>query len=770
MINTTNQNENNNDYDAIVIGSGLGGLTTAGILSKLNKKRVLVLEKHYEPGGLTHEFKRGSYSWDVGLHYVGNMKLRLLDIIGWSFFKYLTNDRLKWNKMSDPFEKIFMPGLTLNINSSVKGYMDELIKNFPENKKEIKKYISDIHKIRLWYIFYFFSCFLYPPVSFFFKLLSKINRKKALMTTGEYMNKYITDVRLKNILSARWGNYGIPPSESAFAVHAVIEHHYYNGGVFPDGGAEKISTLFEETIEESGGKILINREVTEIILRDEEAVGVRVRNLAGHSKEITEYYAPVIISDAGVQNTFLKLLPENLGLKLQKELKNFKPHYSGVDFYLGLKNSPETLGIRGENNWIIDGNDFEIFNINSGNIFDAPKYCFLSFPSYKSRKPGGHTADIVAIFPYSAFEKWEKSSWKKRSGEYYELKERVINNIIALVDKYVPGFSSLVVYREMATPLTFRHFTSHSLGNFYGLPAVPERFKISRIEVKTPVRGLYLTGQDILCNGIAPALLSGMATASYLNGSSGILRVILKSLFYSPQKPGKKTKRASFENASTEDKAEGTLIEKKEPSGYLVELTYSFEKNLNILPGQHVKLLAAEAEWRSYSIARSDIKTLTLIIDTRPGGHGSKYAKEIKISDKSMFRLPISDLVYNDTNRRIMFIATGTGLVPFLHMMDSLKKNGIKQKITVLFGCLKDEDNYLDKFICSYEEYFELEKIVCIENPSGHSPYFRGRVTDYLKSAGLDFREFDFYICGHPNMTQDTASLLRKNGADRIFW
>ena len=61
------------NIDHVIIGSGIGGLTVATWLAKLGKK-VLVLEKHYTPGGFTHSFKRkGGFFWDVGVHYVGNV-------------------------------------------------------------------------------------------------------------------------------------------------------------------------------------------------------------------------------------------------------------------------------------------------------------------------------------------------------------------------------------------------------------------------------------------------------------------------------------------------------------------------------------------------------------------------------------------------------------------------------------------------------------------------------------------------------------------------
>jgi len=61
-------------YDAIVIGSGIGGMAAAGLLAGVAGKRVLVHEQHTEPGGQTHVFRRDGASWDVGLHYVGEME------------------------------------------------------------------------------------------------------------------------------------------------------------------------------------------------------------------------------------------------------------------------------------------------------------------------------------------------------------------------------------------------------------------------------------------------------------------------------------------------------------------------------------------------------------------------------------------------------------------------------------------------------------------------------------------------------------------------
>ncbi len=83
-------------FDAIVIGSGIGGMAAAGLLSRLLGRRVLVLERHFELGGFTHVFRRGAWEWDVGLHYVGEMGKGGM---GLALMDYLTNGRLEWVRM-----------------------------------------------------------------------------------------------------------------------------------------------------------------------------------------------------------------------------------------------------------------------------------------------------------------------------------------------------------------------------------------------------------------------------------------------------------------------------------------------------------------------------------------------------------------------------------------------------------------------------------------------------------------------------------------------
>ena len=128
-------------WDAIVIGSGIGGMTAAGLLAAVDGRRVLVLEKHTEPGGLTHVFRRDGAAWDVGLHYVGRMapgsQLR-------SLFDYLSGVGLRWNRFPDAFDRFVDPGLEFSVPSDRKRYRRRLLERFPDEAAAIRRYFRDI--------------------------------------------------------------------------------------------------------------------------------------------------------------------------------------------------------------------------------------------------------------------------------------------------------------------------------------------------------------------------------------------------------------------------------------------------------------------------------------------------------------------------------------------------------------------------------------------------------------------------------------------------
>ena len=131
------------DVDHIVIGSGIGGLTTATWLAKAGKK-VAVFERHYVPGGFTHSFKRKKgFQWDVGVHYIGNVgqngELRTL-------FDFLTDCKLEWESMGDVYDVAQIDGVTYEFKAGVEAFKKQLISYFPEEERAINAYLKLIKK------------------------------------------------------------------------------------------------------------------------------------------------------------------------------------------------------------------------------------------------------------------------------------------------------------------------------------------------------------------------------------------------------------------------------------------------------------------------------------------------------------------------------------------------------------------------------------------------------------------------------------------------
>ena len=128
-----------NHYHTIIIGSGMGALSTAAILAKQGHS-VLILERHYTPGGFTHVFKRRGYEWDVGIHYIGEMQ-REQSLIK-QLFDYISNSELKWADMGDVYDKIIIGNKSYNLVKGVENFKAQLIRYFPEEEDVINKYVN----------------------------------------------------------------------------------------------------------------------------------------------------------------------------------------------------------------------------------------------------------------------------------------------------------------------------------------------------------------------------------------------------------------------------------------------------------------------------------------------------------------------------------------------------------------------------------------------------------------------------------------------------
>ncbi|MGD1104579.1 MAG: FAD-dependent oxidoreductase [Terriglobia bacterium] len=209
----------------------------------------------------------------------------------------------------------------------------------------------------------------------------------------------------EGVLAAQWGDYGLPPAESSFAVHAIIAAHYFEGVSFPVGGASSFAAGIAPVIESAGGQIVFSAEVREILLdRAQRAVGVRMQ-------DGRELRADTVISDAGAWNTFASLLPEEAPgvAPALAELRALPPSMAHLCLYAGVKQSAEELGLTGTNLWIHPTPDHDANLARFVSDPSAPlPVLFISSPSAKDpdferRHPGRATLEVICPAPYDWF-------------------------------------------------------------------------------------------------------------------------------------------------------------------------------------------------------------------------------------------------------------------------------------------------------------------------------------------------------------------------------
>ena len=749
-------------YDVIVIGSGIGGLTSAGLLARTAGKRVLVLERHTEPGGLTHTFRRDGASWDVGVHYIGQVgpgsRAR-------TYFDYLSGGELEWNRMPDAYDRFVYPGLDLSISSDPDRYERDLVTAFPQESRAIHRYFKDVRRATAWATMGFVQGMVPRPVASFLGLVQRAGGRTATGTTKAYLDARFRSPELRGVLASQWGDYGLPPSRSAFAVHAMIVSHYLEGGWFPRGGSARIARTFEKGIERAGGAVRVAQEVTEILTENGAAIGVRVMDRRGTPIRERIYRAPVIISAVGAFNTFNRLLPTSGDIgratgPARRTLANLGTNTSAVTVFLRLREDPRSIGLSGGNIWVNRDLDHEHSQEHTVSLLEGrPHDVFVSFPSLKSGE-SPHTAELISFCDATAFQQWADHPKGDRGPEYSTLKEHVARGMLDLAESAAPGLSDLVDYMEVATPLTYEHYTAHPAGAFYGPPATPLRYRSGPLGPRTAIPALLLSGQDAGSSGVIGAMMGGVAAACQALGPQGYT-MINSAIRKDSTAPGSHHVRTL-----PEGKQHAVLTSKRRLTPSVWEVVLCLDGKISSwAPGQFARLHVGDNAWRDYSIAGLEDNRLRLLISTRTGGRGSQFIENADTGTSTVVELPLGGFGLADSDRRRLFIATGTGIAPMLAMF--AQAPGIEHD-TLLFGCRRrDED--LTTLIESPMPGRVLRCLSREEVPDT----FHGRVTDALAELAGDLRLeprcTDVYLCGSAAMVSATRRLLGLAGYSSIF-
>lgn len=514
-------------YDTIIIGSGIGSLTTAAILAK-EGQRVLILERHYTAGGFTHVFKRKGYEWDVGIHYIGEVQKK--DSVVRRLFDYISDSGIEWADMGEVYDKIVIGEKSFDFIKGVGNFKQKLYEYFPDEKTAIDGYVELVFASTKTAQKFYMDKALPPIVSKFVGgLMRKPFYKYSDRTTYDVLKSLTDNEELIKVLSGQYGDYGVTPKKSSFAMHASVARHYFGGGSFPVGGSSEIAKNIDPIIEKSGGTILVRAEVKQVLIENNKATGVEMAD--GRI-----FTADKIVSGAGLMTTYQKLLPAETVAKhrLNEQLENVAPSVAHACLYIGLKGTPDELNLPKTNCWIYpeDADHDTAVERYLADIEQPFPMVYISYPAakdpdFQNRHPGRSTIDIITLAPFELFAEWDGTRWMKRGDEYKELKEKIAQRLLAELYKQQPQIEGSVEHYELSTPLTTQHFVNYEKGEIYGLDATPERFRQKFLKPRTPIKNFYLTGQDIVTCGVAAALFSGVLTTTAMTGKN-VLKKIMK--------------------------------------------------------------------------------------------------------------------------------------------------------------------------------------------------------------------------------------------------
>ena len=524
------------DADVIVIGAGPGGLACAAYLSAVGKK-VIVVDRHTVPGGnmscFTHRDPATGqeYEFDVGLHYLGDCGPRgslrsVLDPLGVRA-EYLPMDQAAYDTL------LFGDGQEFGVPAGLSEYQQALVAAFPTERAAIDEYVGLLRDVRT----VMRAGARRPGLRQLPGLAMPGYRTLRLMsaTLGDVFDRIGASPRLRAVLAAINGTYGLPPSRASFFIHAGVFLHYAGGAWYPRGGGQPLADALARVVRNHGGEVLLRTQVEEILVADGAVRGVRVRRPAadrrrGLSDEIT---ATTVVSDADLKRTFLEMLPPDaLPESLRRKTSRMSMAAPLFVDYLILDRDLVAEGAPNTNWWVFPDDDLDAaYSAAAAGRGTDTAFAYLTSASLKDpgnprlARPGQTNLQVMTLAPAS-HRFWglqgrgpTAGESYRRSPEYLRRKQEYHEALLRTAEAAIPGISESVVYHEAATPITHERFVRSTGGTSYGLAATPSQMLLKRPGAKTPVKGLWMVGASTrFLHGIAGTLGGGMITAAGIAG------------------------------------------------------------------------------------------------------------------------------------------------------------------------------------------------------------------------------------------------------------
>ncbi|HEY9859817.1 MAG TPA: carotenoid isomerase [Candidatus Obscuribacterales bacterium] len=486
------------EFDAIVIGSGIGGLVTATQLAAKGAQ-VLVLERYLIPGGSAGYFERSGYRFDVGASMIfgfgqqgtTNLLTRALQAVDMSL-----------ETIPDPVQIHYhLPdGLDLKVHRDYEKFLQELIAQFPHERDGIRQFYDECWKV--------FNCLnamdllsleepRYLTRVFFQHPFACLGLVKYLpQNVGDIARRYINDPALLKFIDMECYCWSVVPADKTPMINAgmVFSDRHYGGINYPKGGVGQIAQKLVEGLEKAGSRIQYKARVKQILMENGRAVGVELA-----SGKV--YRAKRIVSNATRWDTFEHLLPtDKMPVAEKKWQQRYQKSPSFLSLHLGVKAEALPTGTECHHILLEDWERME----------DSRSTIFVSIPTLldPDLAPPGH--HIIHTFTPSWLEEWQGLS----PSAYEEKKEAAAATLVQRLEKIFPQLGQALDYQEVGTPRTHRRFLGRQDGT-YG--PIPRRKLLGLLGMpfnRTAVPGLYCVGDSTFPGqGLNAVAFSGFACA-----------------------------------------------------------------------------------------------------------------------------------------------------------------------------------------------------------------------------------------------------------------
>jgi prolycopene isomerase len=499
--------DNPTTFDAIIIGSGIGGLVTATQLAAKGAK-VLVLEKYLIPGGSAGYFDREGYRFDVGASMIfgfgtegtTNLLTRALAAVGESI-----------ETIPDPVQvQYHLPNnLDIKVDRDYNKFLAELATKFPDEKVGIKKFYDECWQV--------FNCLnamdllsleelRYLTRVFFQHPFACLGLVKYLpLNVGDIARKYIKNPDALKFIDIECYIWSVVPADMTPMINAgmVFSDRHYGGINYPKGGVGQIAQKLVSGLQKAGGTIHYQSRVTKIITERGKAVGVELAN--GKT-----FRAKKIVSNATRWDTFENLLPPaEMPSKERKWQERYQKSPAFLSLHLGVDASVLPAGTECHHVLLEDWAQME----------EPEGTIFVSIPTLldPSLAPEGH--HIIHAFTPSWMNDWQELT----PSEYTAKKEERAGAMLDRLERIFPGLDAGLDYMEIGTPRTHRRFLGRADGSYGPIPRRKLPGLLTMPFNRTAVSDLYCVGDSTFPGqGLNAVAFSGFACAHRIAADLGI--------------------------------------------------------------------------------------------------------------------------------------------------------------------------------------------------------------------------------------------------------